>query len=94
MDDVIISAEPKDVYFKPKCPVKVGDRFYMNNYEVKIGRHGPIYNEVIKVIESREPGVYYIEVVRPQCTAGKNVTYSSVFFKNPDVVIERKGIDF
>ena len=84
-----------DEYFsKPKCPVKVGDRFYTNNYEVRIGRHSPIYNVVTNIIESREPGIFYIDVTRPQCSVGTSATYSSVYFKNPDVVIERKGIDF
>ena len=94
MDEYYKPLDLEEYFSKKKCPVNVGDRFYVNNYEVRIGRHPPIYNEVIKVIDSQTPGVFYIEAYRPQCTVGTHQTYSSTYFKNPDVVVERRGIDF
>lgn len=94
MDDIYETVNIDEYFNNKRRPIKIGDRFYVNNYEVKIGRHPPIYNVVEKIIDSQEPGVFYVEAFRPQCSVGTNAVYSSVYFKNPDVVIERKGIDF
>lgn len=94
MDDIEISKEPIEVYFRPKCPVKIGDHFYRNNYEVKKGRMGPDRIEVVNILPSKEPGYFYIEGKYLQHTVGTHRTFSSVIFKDPDWIIERKGIDF
>ena len=92
--DEFENASSINVFFKPKCPVKVGDRFYRMNHEIRAGRRWPDKIEVVKVTESKEPGYFFVEGKYLQHTVGTNRTFSSMIFKDPDWVIERRGIDF
>lgn len=94
MDELEVSKESIDIFFKPKCPVKVGDHFYRNNYEVKKGRMWPDRIEVINITPSETDDTFLIEGRYLQHTIGTHRTFSSIIFKDPDWVIERKGVDF
>ena len=76
-------------FFKPRCPVAVGDRFYRKRGEGKL----PDRIQVIAIDPIDEGYIihgYYIY------HGGENAnrSFSSSIFKNEDWVIEKKGIDF
>lgn len=93
MDEVAVSREI-DIreFMKPKCPVKVGDRFY-RKYRVP---NSLVFNVVEKIEEKQDDdGTYYIITARSENVAiGINVhQYSSRNFEN-NYEIKKKGNDF
>lgn len=93
MDEEVVSREI-DIreFLKPKCPVKVGDRFY-RKYHVP---NSLVFNVVEKIEEKKDDdGIYYIITARSENVAiGIKVhQYSSRNFEDI-YTIERKGADF
>jgi len=77
-------------FMKPRCPVKVGDRFY-RNYHVKNALN-PV---LVTAIEDR--GDYYVITGRYMNTAigNREQKYDSrMISNNDDYTILKKGIDF
>ena len=82
MDEEVVTQEIDiQEFLKPRCPVKVGDRFY-RKYHVP---NSLIFNVVEKIEEKKdEDGIYYIITARSEnVTIGVNVhQYSSRNFEN------------
>lgn len=77
-------------FMKPRCPVKIGDRFY-KNYHVKNSLN-PV---VVTAIEDR--GEYYVIKGKRLNTAvgNREQSYDSrMITKNDEYTILKKGIDF
>lgn len=77
-------------FMKPRCPVKIGDRFY-KNYHVKNSLN-PV---VVTAIEDR--GEYYVIKGKRLNTAvgNREQNYDSrIITKNDEYTILKKGIDF
>lgn len=93
MDEEVVRHEIDiQEFLKPKCPVKVGDRFY-RKYHVP---NSLVFIVVEKIEEKKDDdGTYYIITGRSENVAiGINVhQYSSRNFENTYEII-RKGTDF
>lgn len=77
-------------FMKPRCPVKIGDRFY-RNYRVQNSLN-PV---VVTAVEDR--GDYYVITGRHLNTAvgNREQKYDSrMISKNDDYTILKKGVDF
>lgn len=80
-------------FMKPKCPVKVGDRFYKNHHAQNI----PNYVEVLKIEDAKDDnGIFYIITGKYiNVTVGINVRlFSSRIFNGDEYTILKRGIDF
>lgn len=79
-------------FFKPDCPVKIGDRFYKNYHVPNSLNYG-----VVEAIEETkdDQGTYYIITARfPNITIGINVKkLSSRMFTPGAYTIIRKGVE-
>ena len=90
MKTVTANETSVEEFMKPRCPVKVGDRFY-KNYHVKNALN-PV---VVTAIEDR--GEYYVIKGKHLNTAvgNREQNYDSrMIAKNDDYTILKKGIDF
>ncbi len=80
-------------FLKPRCPVKVGDRFY-KNYHVP---NNLIFWEVTEVRDMEDKnGPYYAVTAKSNNIAiGQNVrTFSSRYLVNGEYTILKRGVDF
>ena len=91
-NEMMQDIELKD-FLKPRCPVKVGDRFY-KNYHVPSSL---ILWEVTEVRDMEDKnGCYYAITAKCNNIAiGQNVrTFSSRYLTNGDYTILKRGADF
>lgn len=91
MDEEYVSREYSiDDFMKPKCPVKIGDKFY-KNYHVP----SPINYGVVTEIEEKkdEDGIYYIITANyPNIAIGNKIKkLSSRMFTPGAYTIVKKG---
>ena len=90
MKTVTASETSVEEFMKPRCPVKIGDRFY-RNYRVQNSLN-PV---VVTAVEDR--GDYYVITGRHLNTAvgNREQKYDSrMISKNDDYTILKKGVDF
>ena len=89
MDEVAVKEIDIREFMKPKCPVKVGDRFY-KKYHVPSRL---VYTVVEKIEEKKdEDGIYYVITGRSENIAvGVNVRQYTSRMLNDDYIIERKA---
>lgn len=93
MDEEIVSKEyTLEDFFKPDCPVKIGDKFYKNYHVPNSLNYG-----IVQDIEERkdDQGTYYIITAKfPNIAIGTNVKkLSSRMFTPGAYTIIRKGIE-
>ena len=90
MKTVAANETSVEEFMKPRCPVKIGDRFY-RNYRVQNSLN-PV---VVTAVEDR--GDYYVITGRHLNTAvgNREQKYDSrMISKNDDYTILKKGVDF
>jgi len=90
MKTVTANETSVEEFTKPRCPVKIGDRFY-RNYRVQNSLN-PV---VVTAVEDR--GDYYVITGRHLNTAvgNREQKYDSrMISKNDDYTILKKGVDF
>ena len=91
MDEIFDISEEmveKD-FFRPRCPVVVGDRFYRKRGEGKL----PDRIQVV-AIDPIDEGYIIHGRYMYRGLENSNRSFSYAIFKNDDWVIERRGIDF
>ena len=86
MDEVVHREIDIQEFMKPKCPVKVGDRFY-RQYRVS---NTLVFHTVTKIEEAKDDdGIYYIITAKSENIAIgiKEHKYSSRGFENTYVIM-------
>ena len=95
MNEEIIETQetPEDIWSQiaPKCPVKVGDRFYRDNYGVQIGAVLKDYIRVTKVEYMPDKHDYYIHGKYESRAVGpQKRVFSAKIFESGDWKIEKR----